>query len=186
MCVRSVVLGGCWCVVTPVHWSTIWTAPFLLWRRCPGGNGSVSSVPGSPPKAKSSCPNVRRHSCKPVKVKEITFQFHSSQGKAWSWYVVLVAKASKKKNQLKSTPNSSRASSRRGSPRDSPVTVRSGKKRDFEEMEEDFSTKSKGRGRSKAKSDVNGGKQILTQKKIVAGRKERDYRIYSPISMSSL
>ncbi|XP_022332598.2 bromodomain adjacent to zinc finger domain protein 1A-like [Crassostrea virginica] len=66
------------------------------------------------------------------------------------------SKASKKKNQLKSTPNSSRASSRRGSPRDSPVTVRSGKKRDFEEMEEDFSTKSKGRGRSKAKSDVNG------------------------------
>ena len=100
---------------------------------------------------------------------------------------MLVAKASKKKNQLKSTPNSSRASSRRGSPRDSPVTVRAGKKRDFEEMEEDFSTKSKGRGRSKAKSDVNGGKQILTQKKIVAGRKKGitvilTYKYVEPLS----
>lgn len=69
------------------------------------------------------------------------------------------AKAGKKKNQVKSTPNSSRASSRKGSPRESPITVKSGKKRDWESLEEDLSSSKPkgGKGRSKSRqSDING------------------------------
>ncbi|XP_061168116.1 bromodomain adjacent to zinc finger domain protein 1A-like isoform X2 [Saccostrea echinata] len=67
------------------------------------------------------------------------------------------AKAGKKKSHIKSTPNSSKASSRKGSPRDSPLTVKQGKKRDWEDMDDDLTPKSRGKGRPKSKlSDVNG------------------------------
>lgn len=58
MCVQCVALGGCWCAVTPAPWSIIWTVLFRPSKRFHEGNGSVSCVLVSPPRAKSSCPEV--------------------------------------------------------------------------------------------------------------------------------
>lgn len=161
MCVLCVALGGCWSAVTPAPWSIIWTVLSHPSKRFHGGNGSVSCVLGSPPKAKSSCPEVRRQFQNPHISVELVSSL-SVVSKVWDKMLMfyVVAKAGKKKNQVKSTPNSSRASSRKGSPRESPITVKSGKKRDWESLEEDLSSSKPkgGKGRSKSRqSDINGG-----------------------------